>query len=71
MCNNTCPIKGFQKCINEDICINLKEQCRIFGDSEIKNNPLKNCLVEKYNLNHLCRKGLVIVNNTIKPTDHR
>jgi hypothetical protein len=71
MCNNICPIYDDQKCIDEDICINLEDQCRLFDGFEKKDNPFKNCLAEKYNLIHLCRKDLVIVNNTINLNDER
>jgi hypothetical protein len=65
-CNNKCPIHETQKCMDQDICINLKEQCKIFDGFEIKSNPLKNCLVETYNLQHLCNASMVIENNTLK-----
>ena len=71
MCNNTCPVYKYQKCINEDVCINLDVQCKIVRGSKIENNPLKNCLAEKYNLQQLCSEKLKIENNTLKPRDRR
>ncbi len=72
MCNNTCPIYDYQKCIDEDICIKIKDQHgRIFSGLEIKNNPLKYCLAEKYNLGHLNYKRLKVENNIIKPNEER
>jgi hypothetical protein len=58
---------GYQKCIDVDICISLNEQCETFG-GEIK-IPLKQCVSEKYNLQHLCKHHLEIENNKIKPHD--